>query len=191
MGPIGDYPSSLRSLDLSHNQIHSWFSSSESTGQGCCGDVFACPHHTRFRRLENLKTLLLGGNSLTGLEVSFEEHPPPTEGRKCLLWFPNLSMLDLSENKLSELSPRIALLSQLSVLNLSGNKDLGELPPQLGLLSRIWNLNFQGCNLTEPLKSLVERKGSKTVDVVGYLKSKQDFLIKSHEVVVSSPANSA
>jgi Leucine-rich repeat (LRR) protein len=124
--------------------------------------------------LENLKTLLLAGNALTALEVSFEENSAHSaEGRKVLLWFPNLTMLDLSENKLSELSPKIASLTQLSVLNLSGNKDLGELPPQLGLLSRIWNLNFQGCNLQEPLKSLVERKGSKTMDIVGYLKSKK------------------
>lgn len=138
-------------------------------GDGCC--AVECPHRTRFRRLDNLKTLLLAGNLLTGLEVMFEDGSHAGESKKASLWFPNLTMLDLSENKLAELSSKVAYLSQLSVLNLSGNKDLGELPPQLGLLSRIWNLNFQGCNLQEPLKSLIERKGSKTMDIVGYLKS--------------------
>ena len=56
-------------------------------------------------------------------------------------------------------------------MNVSGNADVTELPPQMGLLSRLWNLNTQGCKLQEPLKSMIESKKYKTMDVIGYLKS--------------------
>lgn len=56
------------------------------------------------------------------------------------------------------------------VLNISGNEDITELPPEMGLLSRLWNLNTRGCSLQEPLKSMIESKKYKTMDVIGYLK---------------------
>lgn len=49
--------------------------------------------------------------------------------------------------------------------------ELSELPPQMGLLSRLWNLNMRGCNLHEPLRSMINSKKYKTMDIVGYLKS--------------------
>lgn len=49
--------------------------------------------------------------------------------------------------------------------------DVNELPPQMGLLSRLWNLNTRGCALQEPLKSMIDSKKYKTMDVIGYLKS--------------------
>jgi hypothetical protein len=49
--------------------------------------------------------------------------------------------------------------------------DIVELPPRMGLLSKLWNLNTRGCNLQEPLRSMIESKKYKTMDVVGYLKS--------------------
>lgn len=68
------------------------------------------------------------------------------------LMFPNISMLDISNNKLHDIPPHIHELTNLSVLNISGNCELSEFPAQLGLLSRLWNLNTQGCNLQEPLR---------------------------------------
>jgi len=103
--------------------------------------------------------------------------------------FPNLSMLDISNNRLHEIPKNINDLNNLSVLNISGNPgiyffclfqqpliicmflDICELPSQMGLLSRLWNLNTNGCNLQEPLKSMIESKKYKTMDVIGYLKS--------------------
>lgn len=41
----------------------------------------------------------------------------------------------------------------------------------MGLLSRLWNLNTRGCSLQEPLKSMIESKKYKTMDIIGYLKS--------------------
>lgn len=87
------------------------------------------------------------------------------------LIFPNLSMLDISNNCLKEIPPSIHELTNLSVLNISGNVDVTELPPHMGLLSRLWNLNTRGCSLTEPLRSMIESKKYKTMDIIGYLKS--------------------
>lgn len=41
----------------------------------------------------------------------------------------------------------------------------------MGLLSRLWNLNTRGCSLQDPLKSMIDSKKYKTMDIVGYLKS--------------------
>ena len=95
----------------------------------------------------------------------------PGGNTKAKLLFPNLSMLDISNNKLKEIPHNIHELNNLSVLNVSGNMELSELPAQMGLLSRLWNLNTSGCNLQEPLKSMIESKKYKTMDVIGYLKS--------------------
>ncbi|KOX77506.1 Leucine-rich repeat serine/threonine-protein kinase 1 [Melipona quadrifasciata] len=92
-------------------------------------------------------------------------------GSKSYLLFPNVSMLDVSNNKLKEIPQNIYELNNLSVLNISGNSEIVELPPQMGLLSRLWNLNTQGCRLQEPLKTMIESKKYKTMDVIGYLKS--------------------
>ncbi|KAL0808287.1 hypothetical protein ABMA28_012782 [Loxostege sticticalis] len=80
-------------------------------------------------------------------------------------------MLDVSCNLLRAVPPAIHELSSLSVLNISGNKEITELPPQMGLLSRLWNLNAHGCSLQEPLRSMVRGGRYKSADVVGYLKS--------------------
>lgn len=45
--------------------------------------------------------------------------------------------------------------------------DICELPPQMGLLSRLWNLNTNGCSLQEPLRSMIESKKYKTMDIIG------------------------
>lgn len=85
--------------------------------------------------------------------------------------YPNLSMLDVSNNKISDVPAMISELSNLSVLNLSGNIEICHLPPEMGLLSKLWNLNTRMCNLSEPLRSMIESKKYKTMDVIGYLKS--------------------
>ncbi|CAG4936619.1 unnamed protein product [Parnassius apollo] len=72
---------------------------------------------------------------------------------------------------LKAVPPAIHELTNLSVLNISGNKDITELPPQMGLLTRLWNLNTVGCSLNEPLRSMVRGSRCRSVDVVGYLRS--------------------
>lgn len=80
-------------------------------------------------------------------------------------------MIDLAMNKLEEVTAKVAELTSLSVLNLSGNSEITDLPPEMGLLNRMWNFNVTGTNLQEPLKSMIESKRCKTMDIVGYLKS--------------------
>lgn len=142
--------------------------------------------HRRHLRLENLRTLVLANNLLTRIQLTsvddgempnFEEESVDRDtkisysGSKLYLLFPNVSMLDVSNNHLKEIPHNIHELSNLSVLNINGNNEIVELPPQMGLLSRLWNLNTQGCKLQEPLKSMIESKKYKTMDIIGYLKS--------------------
>ncbi|EFN82819.1 Leucine-rich repeat serine/threonine-protein kinase 2 [Harpegnathos saltator] len=144
--------------------------------------------HRRHLRLENLRTLILANNLLNRIQLtsvddgempSFEDENVDKDsktsggpsGSKSYLLFPNVSMLDISNNQLREIPHNIYELSNLSVLNISGNNEIVELPPQMGLLGRLWNLNTQGCRLQEPLKSMIESKKYKTMDVIGYLKS--------------------
>merc|ERR1712020_325475 len=85
--------------------------------------------------------------------------------------FPMLSMLDISNNRISDIPQNIHELSNLSVLNVSGNAKVHDLPPQMGLLQKLWNLNTKGCNLQEPLATMMNSKSYKTSDVIGYLRS--------------------
>ncbi|XP_017772148.1 PREDICTED: leucine-rich repeat serine/threonine-protein kinase 1 isoform X5 [Nicrophorus vespilloides] len=138
--------------------------------------------HRRHLRLDNLRTLILTDNHLYRIQLAtdddgdFSNIDEDDSERSVLLskqrlMFPNLSMLDISNNYLKEIPHNIFELSNLSVLNISGNLDINELPPQMGLLSRLWNLNTRGCSLQEPLKSMIDSKKYKTMDIIGYLKS--------------------
>ncbi|KMQ95071.1 leucine-rich repeat serine threonine-protein kinase 1-like protein [Lasius niger] len=145
--------------------------------------------HRRHLRLENLRTLILANNLLNRIQLtscddgempSLEEERNDSDkdskgighsNSKSYLLFPNVSMLDISNNQLRDIPHNIYELGNLSVLNISGNNEIVELPPQMGLLGRLWNLNTQGCRLQEPLKSMIESKKYKTMDVIGYLKS--------------------
>ena len=142
--------------------------------------------HRQHSRLDNLRSLVLANNQLNTLnllaEDSFEgiqsfirnltspDAKSVTKSR-CKILFPNLSMLDVSNNSIKEIPPLISELSNLSVLHLSGNSNIARLPPEMGLLNKLWNLNLRGCNLNEPLKSMIESKKYKTMDIIGYLKS--------------------
>ncbi|XP_055684527.1 leucine-rich repeat serine/threonine-protein kinase 1 isoform X1 [Lutzomyia longipalpis] len=137
--------------------------------------------HRRHLRLEGLRTLILADNLLTRIQLSTDDVATLSDSEesewslvgvtKSRLIFPNLSMLDISNNCLKEIPPTIHELSNLSVLNISGNVDVTELPPHMGLLSRLWNLNTRGCTLQDPLKAMIDSKKYKTMDIIGYLKS--------------------
>ena len=84
----------------------------------------------RHDRLEWLSTLTLTSNKITNLTISYSA---------IRAMFPSLTVLDISDNLISNLPKELSLFSNLSVLNLSGNKDIKELPPELGMLSRFEN----------------------------------------------------
>lgn len=72
---------------------------------------------------------------------------------------------------MQEIPSNLFELSNLSVLNISGNIDITDLPANMGLLSRLWNLNTKGCSIQGPLHSMIESGKYKTMDIIGYLKS--------------------
>ncbi|GIX66529.1 hypothetical protein CEXT_19851 [Caerostris extrusa] len=163
--------------------LHSWGSAKSLS-------CLVCPHR-RHIKLDNLRTLILADNELDRLllvleEDDFEEEDSRSSesfetidatGKvlqaelKNRILFPNLSMLDVSNNRISDVPAVISEFSNLSVLNLSGNSGICQLPPEMGLLSKLWNLNTRMCNLSEPLRSMIDSKKYKTMDVIGYLKS--------------------
>ncbi|GJQ77064.1 hypothetical protein Trydic_g23635 [Trypoxylus dichotomus] len=216
MSHITSYPSSLKQLDLSHNQITVWPSLPQveaqdmmevanvtcyATNTSMSRDkmpiigvrrqnsrsvrntvLHTVCSHRRHLRLDNLRTLILADNQLARIQLSTdddgdlsstedEDSDRNTFSGKARLMFPNLSMLDIGNNNLREIPLNIYELNNLSVLNISGNLGINELPPQMGLLSRLWNLNTRGCALQEPLKSMIDSKKYKTMDIIGYLKS--------------------
>ncbi|XP_036345648.1 leucine-rich repeat serine/threonine-protein kinase 1 [Rhagoletis pomonella] len=216
MGHVTGYPSALKQLDLSHNEISCWPSLPRISGDLdphllCYGldrstnttddtSTYSKPvgsgktisfrstvlksvcRHRRHLRLESLRTLILADNLLTRIQLSTDDATTLFNESEDADWsvvgvtkskiiFPNLSMLDISNNCLKEIPTSLHELSGLSVLNISGNVNITDLPPHLGLLSRLWNLNTRGCMLQEPLKSMIESKKYKTMDIIGYLKS--------------------
>ncbi|XP_019848391.2 leucine-rich repeat serine/threonine-protein kinase 1 isoform X2 [Bactrocera dorsalis] len=218
MGHVTSYPSTLKQLDLSHNEISCWpslpritndsdphllcysFIDEPIAGSADDSNAYVKPvlsgktttfrstvlksvcQHRRHLKLESLRTLILADNLLTRIQLStddvttlFNESDDADWSvvgvTKSKLIFPNLSMLDISNNCLKEIPTSLHELNSLSVLNISGNVNITDLPPHLGLLSRLWNLNTRGCLLQEPLKSMIESKKYKTMDIIGYLKS--------------------
>lgn len=198
MGNVTSYPSTLKHLDLSHNEIGCWPSlpsltelnsnlcyNSEHVEQICSPTenkdthksfrstvLRSVCHHRKHLRLESLRTLILSNNILTTIQISTDvECSSGQADAKSKIIFPNLSMLEISNNCLRSIPPSIHELSFLSVLNISGNVHITDLPPELGLLTRLWNINCRGCMLQEPLRTMIFNKKYKTMDIIGYLKS--------------------
>lgn len=204
LGDICLYPAKLKNIDLSNNQIDSWFtvSTQESDMKYCYAESprrestvskflynqnWSQCFHKIHQRLENLKSINLSYNMLRDIKISINpllnmsNHSRNSSTSKTdnydrsisrdLLFYPNITALDLSFNKIQHVPKCIADLKDISVLNLNGNLMISSLPAELGLASKLWNLGINGCNLNEPLKSIVESKTYKTMDIIGYLRS--------------------
>ncbi|XP_072178814.1 leucine-rich repeat serine/threonine-protein kinase 1-like [Diadema setosum] len=89
-----------------------------------------------------------------------------TEGT---LLFPSLNVLMLSNNRLSEITADIQYMTKLSSFKVDGNTHITNLPPEMGRLKCLYDFNADGCQLVEPLGSMV--KTSLVKDVLGYLRS--------------------
>lgn len=86
------------------------------------------------------------------------------------LYFPNVTLLDLSSNSIESIPLSIAQLTQLAELKISNN-NIRELPPEMGLMKKLWFLDYAGCPVETTLSSLLGDKAKKTTSVLGYLKS--------------------
>lgn len=206
LGDISLYPYKLKNLDLSSNQLTSWFRPGQHDDdtkhcytEHCVrklsntrlqrapkGSLY-CTHKLH-QRLDNLRSLNLSHNKLKDIQMILaaptahianqakgshrDSHSasPSSRNRQTLL-YPNISALDVSFNSIQRVPEGLSDLKDLSVLNLNGNASIASLPSELGLASKLWNLGVNGCNLSEPLKSIVESKAYKTMDIIGYLRS--------------------
>lgn len=148
-------------------------------------NVLNCPHKLHCR-LDQLRSLNLSHNQLTDIQIATRKEAEKVinltkitssrpgnhshESSSCLM-YPNVTALDVSFNKISGVPKAMSVLRDLSVLNVSANQQIHTLPAELGLANKLWNLGVTGCNLNEPLKSIVGSKNYKTMDIIGYLKS--------------------
>ncbi|XP_052829384.1 leucine-rich repeat serine/threonine-protein kinase 1 [Octopus bimaculoides] len=152
-------------------------------------DLNTCVHR-QHRILVNLQTLNLHANRLSslnfihpvntsadschsrnsvGTEGSFRSSATSGIGPPPVVIFPNLTMLDVSFNRINKVAGDIGLLSQLKMLNLSDN-DIRELPAEMGLLKRLWKLDLENCPLEGPVHDLLAMNRP-AVEITGFLNS--------------------
>ena len=86
------------------------------------------------------------------------------------LYFPNVTLLDLSNNSIESIPLSLSQHSQLAELKISNN-NVRELPSEMGLMRKLWFLDYSGCPVETTLCSLLGDKAKKTASVLGYLKS--------------------
>lgn len=86
------------------------------------------------------------------------------------LYFPNVTLLDLSSNKIESIPLSVTHMTQLAELKISNN-NIRELPCEMGLMKKLWFLDYCGCPVETTLQSLLGDKARKTASVLGYLKS--------------------
>lgn len=194
LGSLSSYPSKLKNLDLSNNQVSSWFTGTDVSIRQCYAEsvnrdsmskflhnyscTITCDHRSH-ERMDNLKSINLSYNSLRDIQLTIlaveqtgdQKSSNSIDVDKYPLTFPNITALDVSYNKIQSVPVTLSKLKDLSVLNLSGNVSISSLPAELGMASKLWNLGISGCSLNEPLKSIVESKTYKTMDIIGYLRS--------------------
>jgi len=108
-----------------------------------------------------------------GKRFSFQSDPSAFGEDRSLadqLYFPNVTLLDLSSNSIESVPLSIAHMSQLAELKISNN-NIRELPCEMGLMKKLWFLDYSGCPVETTLRSLLGDKARKTASVLGYLKS--------------------
>ena len=86
------------------------------------------------------------------------------------LYFPNVTLLDLSNNSIECIPLSVTHMTQLAELKISNN-GVRELPCEMGLMKKLWFLDYSGCPVETTLRSLLGDKARKTASVLGYLKS--------------------
>ncbi|XP_070567306.1 leucine-rich repeat serine/threonine-protein kinase 1-like [Ptychodera flava] len=152
-----------------------------------------CCKHRRHKILAGLKTLDLNNNRLRKLDLMLVpdgeddedddpevlRRPASSVKRRSALsqasiqpLFPELSQLKASNNRLTEIPPKVELMTQLTAIQVDGNQEISTIPPEIGRCSRIYDLRLEGCNMEEPFKTLVKTR--QTRDLLGYLRSVLD-----------------
>lgn len=149
---VKDFPSRVKVINLSHNEIQDAMEVKHRRERCVCGhfvmqilkhilqqEPFACDcEHCQHTSLPRLTKLNLSHNKLHFFPVTSEDHAEgKAEERIEVVFMPNLSILDLSHNMpMTRLSSSINKLSLLLQLSLSYT-NLTSLPTQLGLCSKL------------------------------------------------------
>lgn len=149
---IKDFPSRVKQINLSHNEIQEAMEDKHQKGHCACGhfvmqllnhilqqEPFACKcEHRQHTSLPQLTKLDLSSNKLPFFPISSEDLPVSKgEERIEVVFMPSLSILDLGHNmQMTCLSTAINKLSLLLQLTLSYT-DLSSLPTQLGLCPKL------------------------------------------------------
>ena len=149
---VNDFPSRVKVINLSHNEIQDAMEDKHRKERCVCGhfvmqllkrilqqEPFACDcEHRQYTSLPQLTKLNLSHNMLHFFPVASEDYAEgKAEERVEVVFMPNLSILDLSHNmSMRCLSSSINKLSLLLQLSLSFT-NLTSLPTQLGLCSKL------------------------------------------------------
>ena len=64
--------------------------------------------------------------------------------------FPQLTTLELANNRLKNVPANIHLIANLSTLSISHNTEIDTLPLEISNLEHLWSLEYEGCPLTNP-----------------------------------------
>jgi Leucine-rich repeat (LRR) protein len=137
---------------LSHNDCFTW--------EGLSNLKYLDLHNnflelmTNLPKSEKLDTLILGYNRLQNIEKL----------ENC----PNLTVLDLNNNKIENFPEEILNLQNLKTLNLMNNS-INDLPPQVSLLQNLVRINIEG----NPLKKINSKIRSANAEhLKAYLKTR-------------------
>lgn len=129
--------------------------------------------HRKHKQLIDLNRLTLAKNNLEVLHVITD-----IEKEKPTILFPDIKLLDLSNNKLVKVPQGIGKLKNLSTLSLSDNSSLEVLPSELGLCASLFELKIKNLRLKDPPKNVIEKSTSdgrlNVKRLIGYLKSLHD-----------------
>ena len=154
----------LRSLRLDNNCIlHLSFGSSDCSQSAHTSSAVNSPGVTASstpRQLHAKRLSIQSESSAPGKDRTLADQ----------LYFPNITLLDLSSNKIESIPLSVAHLTHLAELKISNNA-VRELPSEMGLMKKLWYLDFCGCPVESTLQSLLGDKAKKTASVLGYLKS--------------------
>ena len=152
-GNISDYPTLLKSLNLSANggQVAIGRSRFPPHGPVCLQSTpektLHCNHADHFL-LSNLQHLNLSKNQLkdvtveTDAPVSFPHGSTPTYNQSLL--YPKVQSLILSENKLKRFPVGIHKLERLGTLDVSDNITIRSLPEKLHMLKNLIGFRYKG-----------------------------------------------
>jgi Leucine-rich repeat (LRR) protein len=169
-------PSSLLTLDLSHNRLK------------------RIPKCLTLRGLPHLESLSLSNNDI---EAPAEDDLGDEGSGDALLWLPKLRSLNLSGNVLTRIPVAVLGLKHLSDLDISKN-DISSLQPHIGCILSLTHLNIEG-NPQRGVRPGVVEMG--TPACLGFLRSRvavgdekkyvSMFAVEEEEIIAPQPVNSA